>query len=319
MFLHSKRATHQWPLTLTACTEMNVMRGEVITYSKSWLAVNTYSGCPIGCQYCVLSLSGRVPRTPRRICTEATAVDHLLESKFFIPNTTPICLNITTEPFHEAVRESTLALVEELDANDLANCVGIITKVHPGQEFLRRIRQPNSVRLAFVVSYSGLPYDIEPTSNQDRVTLMSDLTQLGFPVIHYWRPLIPGVNTKPEHLRHIFSEIREISRCSVATGVKSLDGLKKRLQPPLKEVPLPSVPGSPSSLGIGTTRVLRGLARVHKEDHPVFFHTSCALAFLSGSTDYNAHYLSEARICECCPNACRQRHAAGDVRVKRTR
>lgn len=71
---------------------------QAIEYLKSSISISSYTGCSIGCKYCILSsLSNH--NVIDKIYDEQELIINLLKHKYFVRNFTPITINNRTDPF----------------------------------------------------------------------------------------------------------------------------------------------------------------------------------------------------------------------------
>lgn len=289
---------------------------EIVSYQKSWLSVHSFYGCNFDCKYCLLFLLNETSQPPHRVSSEKNAIEQLTNSRYFIADKTHVCVNNRTEPFHPLVKESTYKMVNILNSARYKNPVGIITRLNPGQNFLKRFTKFKNVKLFFFVTYSGLPKTVEIPSSRDRLQLMTVLTDLGLNVIHYWRPLIYPINTAPCSLKHVLNEVKGISNCSVATGIRISPRLFPRIKQLSSSTPIRFLNKGGTYITPHTLRILQHLADEVVDTHPIFFHTSCAVSFLLKEIDYNAHFFADPSFCSFCPQKCKDKWQNSYQKIK---
>ena len=89
----------------------NDLKKYALEYLKTYLSINSFVGCPIGCTYCFLSPLGISPSEPVRVIGEPELVKDLKSSKYFVPHQTILSLNNRTDPFLPGlVKESTFKI-----------------------------------------------------------------------------------------------------------------------------------------------------------------------------------------------------------------
>lgn len=59
-----------------------------------------------------------------------------MSCSYFDVGVTPLTINNRTEPFHPAVIDSTLEILDIIDSLMLLSPIAIITRVHPGKDKL---------------------------------------------------------------------------------------------------------------------------------------------------------------------------------------
>ena len=195
---------------------------KVVQYHASWLAVNPVLGCLFRCSYCFLHRHRQTGIVPRLLASPTQSVD-MLENHWAYSPSTPVCLMSATEPMGlRMTRDILRDLLLTIDNRGLANPVCIITKsLIPADLLETMIRSRDAGRtIIFYVTLSGLGPDFEPgLSETDTITTLQRLCAAGFPVLHYWRPVIPA-NAQAETMARIMATATEYSIASVIQGLK---------------------------------------------------------------------------------------------------
>ncbi|HRN70531.1 MAG TPA: hypothetical protein PLS49_05085 [Candidatus Woesebacteria bacterium] len=70
-----------------------------------------------------------------------------------------------------------------------------------------------------IVTYTGLPQEIEPASSADRLTTMSRLTASEIPVLLSMQPMIKGINDSEEMITQILTETKGITNGIFVSGL----------------------------------------------------------------------------------------------------
>ncbi len=199
-----------------------------IDYLKSALSINTFVGCSLGCKYCIV---GRITeKVPKRISSPEEAVRNLLKNKFFIPNLTPIMINNKTDPFLTSVKSDTLRILELLQVENLKNPRIIISKLplHPKDlEFLEELNET----VFFIFSYSNLFLPLEKVqSSFVKISLETLKKRKKVKALHYWRPLIRGLNDSEESLVEVLENVRHSCDGSIISGIRIVGSIKNELE-----------------------------------------------------------------------------------------
>lgn len=297
---------------------------EVVEYRKSGLSLNHIQGCPLDCAYCIRHTYGLWDeRRPTALMSDAEAVEQLVTHRYFQPNVTPVqVFNRATDPFLPAVVPHTLAVLEDLDARGLSNHVLVITRHRVTPEHCDRLNALANVKLTLLFTYSGIEdRRIEPFPSMVAAASLRTATAHArtYRTVLYWRPIVPGLNDRPEHLaaavelsRHAHATVftglfyrDEIAAYYKANGLPEpyADTARRKIVPEELEGRIldtfaphdadPAGPDRPSPAG-----------------GALFRKTSCAVAYAHGLPDYNGHY-GIRDLCDICPIAQLDLCAAG--------
>ncbi len=174
--------------------------GSLVEDLTSWLTINPVKGCPLDCAYCF-----RAAWYPSRVPEAATevgrAVEELVAHPAFVPHETPLAVNVSsTDAMLPQAKESTFRAAELLDQRGLRNPFGVITKLTITPRDVERLLELRHVRPVVFVSLSFLPRRIEPVPVAPRIATMRRIQRAGLPVVHYFRPIMAGLNDAPEVL-----------------------------------------------------------------------------------------------------------------------
>jgi DNA repair photolyase len=325
MPLHKRPPKHNTPgeqlvtvpfLTVDQRKGMDLRLLNPVDYRKSGLSLNHIVGCPLDCAYCVRHLFGNFEmKRPHLMMSDAEAVDLLVSHQLFRADLTPIqLLNRATDPFLPGVKPHLFEVLRRLDAKGLHNHVLIITRWRVSPEDCDLMNSFVNIRLTLLFTYSGISDTrIEPVDSQVAATSLRIAHERAsrYRTVLYWRPLIPGFNDSPEHLRAA-AELSRDAHATAFTGLFFRDEIrgfyrKHGLPEPYQITARRKI--LPETL---EDRVLEVFA-----DHPhagtLFRKTSCAVAFAHGLADYNGHY-GIRELCNICPADQQARCAAAQRR-----
>ncbi|MFE3758851.1 radical SAM protein [Nocardia tengchongensis] len=295
-------------MPILSVAEQDQLREElrdVIEYRKSGLSLNWIVGCPLNCGYCVRHLFDNYEmKVPRALMSDDDAAKMLLGNHFFQPHITPIqLLNRATDPMLPRVKPHTLNMLRLLDEQKLTNHVLVISRWHIGPEDCAILNSFKNIRLTILVTNSGIDHKaIEPVdSNIAAKSLRTAFENAErYRVIHYWRPIVPGLNDSDEHLRRGL-ELTNHAHATVFTGLFYKAQIQEYfkvhgLPEPYDEGPRRKI--LPETL---EERILTA-ARTFGTGSPLFRKTSCAVTYAHEVADYNGHF-GIRELCDICPVA----------------
>lgn len=267
-----------------------------IEYLKSSLSLNTVIGCPLGCAYC--SVAEFSEEKMQTVHSPQELVDRLKNHPLFILDKTPLTINNRSDPLWGPVKSDTFEVMRLLDKNGITNPKVIISKCYLSPEdlgFLEDISGQNYV----IVTHSGLPTRFERYSNQNQLRSLETLQKRRrVKSLHYWRPLIKGVNDDPSILMNILLSVQGGCDGSILFGLRLNEGIRERIIP--LGADLSGWDGDTKHKYLPPEIVERILEIRDREfpEYPLFRHTSCGLSASIGKPDYNFHFLSK----RCLPN-----------------
>jgi len=268
-------------------------------------------GCSVGCIYCnqmgldkneqgdrmagyiSLSVDGGISlntrlmvgsRQDRAIATEEL-ISEIKDYPFYEPNSYVILENFN-DPGLNWKQTTRLA---ELLVTDLKHSgpISFITKLGISDnqvEELSRV-QKLGANLVGIVTYSGLPAEIEPNSPEEmRLTTMSRLKEKGIPVICSMRPLIKGINTDVETIDRVLMQVKEKVDAIIVGGLFVYDNFTiKAFQSkgfPLDQAYEEQIYSVAKSMPEDYKQLVRDRAAELGLDQVVQNHTSCAISQL---------------------------------------
>jgi DNA repair photolyase len=275
---------------------------EVVEYRKSGLSLNHIQGCPLDCAYCIRHTYGLWDqRRPTALMSDADAVQALVSHRYFQPGRTPIqVFNRATDPFLPAVVPHTMAVLEDLDARRLTNHVLVITRYRVTGEHCDRINALAHLKVTLLFTYSGIEdRRIEPFPSGVAAASLTTATAhaVRYRTILYWRPIVPGMNDRPDHLQAAVALSRQ-AHATVFTGLFYRDEIAAYY----KSAGLPEPYTVTARRKIVPEeleqRILTAFAS--GAGGPLFRKTSCAVSYAHGLPDYNGHY-GIRELCDICP------------------
>jgi DNA repair photolyase len=273
-----------------------------IDYRKSGLSLNHVIGCPLDCAYCVRHLFGNFEmKTPRRLMSDADAVQRLVEHKYFVPHRTPLqILNRATDPFLPAVKPSTFRVLELLAERQLSNFVLVITRHRVTAEDAERLNGFAPLKLALLVTYSGIDDTrLEPASSRVATESLERAYHVArsYRVVLYWRPLVPGLNDSDRHIK-VAARLSQSAHATAFTGLFFRSEIRSYYESAGLPIPFEETARRKVLPRELEERVLHGFR--HHDGRAIFRKTSCAVAFAHAQPDYNGH-LGVREICDICP------------------
>lgn len=276
-----------------------------VELTTSWLATNLYEGCSFGCIYCFRLRWNPLP-APERMISVEEGVRMLLEHPKFRPHHTPLSVNVrSTDPLHPRVRNSTMSFVEHLDALNLRNPVGVVTKGLLTAADAERIASLKNVRFVLLVSYSGMPLEVEPIPKRLRIESMETARAYGIQVILSFKPVVSSWNDSQDQIEEVMAVARDHANAIVFGGLRLDPSIASSIVARGRVVPIPM----PASWGGKTmadgTRDRIELAHQQTCPHiPLYKHTSCAMSFLMEMKNYNSLRKRDRASCShSCPVA----------------
>lgn len=293
---------------------------EVIKQLKSWLSLNPVVGCPAECGYCYRHDDDIFfVRKPTVIRSTEGTLNDLLDHSFFVRDSTPIAIgNMATDPFLKGSKAVTFDLLKGLDGLGCSNSVGLITKRPVSKGDMDFLESLSHLDVIVFVTYSEMPRKIEPIGNEKRRKTLRELSRSRIKTVLYWRPIIEGYNTDAERMRRVLEMGNEYADAFVVSGLRGsapvlayLESLGVRME----GGPDPEHKAMPES---AIERILELCARWGIKT-PLFRGTSCAVSYLKGAPDYNAHWANPGKNCTTtCPALQKQTcsHAARPEKEK---
>lgn len=269
-------------------------------YLKSYYSINSFIGCNINCAYCFLAPIRIVPMRPIKVVEEETLVNEMISDKFFVRDKTVISLNNRTDPFiTKDVKDSTFRLMEIMDGMGLKNVVTITTKAKLTSEEAVRLDSFKNIKIVIIVTYNGIPIDIQPISKKEQETTMINVSKCkNVVLLHQFRPIIPGINDDEKTIRKVVEFAKKYCSSTIYQGVRVNQYIKDRLYE--RNYEYKGQFDTHKQKSEETDNIFNRL-RSEYFDYPIFDHTSCALSYNFQIPDYNLHF-TKNRCNENCKN-----------------
>jgi DNA repair photolyase len=287
------------PSLRAAPTDLPESLRNVVEYRKSGLSLNHVVGCPLDCGYCVRHLFQNFEmKQPHLVLNDSDAVDLLVGHWAFRPHTTPIQIfNRATDPFLPGVKDHLFDSLEHMDSRGLTNSVLVITRWKIERADVARLERLRNLRLTILVTWSGIDDDrIEPVDSAHAENSLRILSKNASRTksILYWRPLIAGLNDSDVHMNRALA-LSSLAGATVFTGLFHRAEIREYLR--LSGVPdvYPDIARRKILPAETEMRVLSAFAA-----RPLFRKTSCGVAYVHRTADYNGHYGIQ-EICDICP------------------
>jgi DNA repair photolyase len=287
-------------------------RHRLVSYHDTWVSIDPVQGCPYQCAYCVLRHANATGISPKLIAPVTECVHELLTHPLFSKDLTPIAIGNETDMMHPKNVDCLVTLLEELHRVKIANSIILITKAPLADPILRRIRAISLRQIVFFLSYSGLGKTYEPNFSDEQLRENFKIaTSHSFPVVHYWRPLLPE-NTTTEAIEKMLAFVSTTASATVFVGMKLHPELTKIVMEGGIKVPEERQHDYGEWLAAETIAKIYSIAKRLCPEYPLYRHASCALAFVRKLPNHTAtvfrpdiclpsHCSSEQRrICERC-------------------
>jgi len=295
----------------------------LIAYHDTWMSIDPIHGCPYHCAYCVLRYGDKTGERPQVIASPEETLRQLVQHPFFRPGITPLAIGNETDMLHPRNHAYLIDLLRTFQAAGITNSISLITKTPLKDETLQEIRELDRLRILFYLSYSGLGQPFEPGfRDEDFRANFSKVKQFGFPIVHYWRPLLPE-NTTPAAITRMLEFVSAVADASIIIGLK--------LHPELSEIINRSgvihIPDAYLNqygewLEASVIDDIFAAATQICPDYPIYRHGSCALARVLSRANHTATiYQPEVCLPSHCPSAQREictsgRSVPGDDQVE---
>ena len=292
----------------------------LIAEHDTWISLDPIIGCPASCSYCYLQPLGLTSRKPQARVTPKELLDKLVQRfgkdgpRWGGPAKLPLpmCIGNYTDQMMHSDNIEFLTRYLELHATQFPeHPLCVVTKARLKRSSLvelDRVRHPVLVFLSqsFIMDDTEFrKLEIGPTSRSvetaENARLLSETENL-IP-LHFWRPLsnriVPDLETAKRQLRKLQ---KAGVRASVAIGLKCGSTLRenaKRLKNLYEGI---EIPESGEYLDpIVENRALRAGAEL---GHPVYRHTSCAIAFVLKQQEALGTWRYPMRETKCEPCSC---------------
>ncbi|MRG27782.1 hypothetical protein [Laceyella tengchongensis] len=259
-----------------------------IEYLKTSISINSFVGCYLGCEYCIL-YSLEFPSKPLKIMDEEDAVMQLLAHKYFTFGLTPISINNKSDPLLKEVKDSTFKIMKVLERERVTNPIYLISKLELTDEDIDFL---DSLKLNVYVfySFSGLGNHLEKVSTRYQEYRIKKLSHArNIKKIHYWRPLIVGENDDETTIRHMLEVVSSVFDVSIVSGLRVNEKVKKAFDRLNISVPFNNYTIKHKYVEKEVFERVRQIRDEICPDYPLFRHTSCLTSYWAGTPDFNHH------------------------------
>ncbi|MGC0334913.1 hypothetical protein RKD23_007990 [Streptomyces sp. SAI-170] len=156
------------------------------------------------------------------------------------------------------------------------------------------------------VTHSGIDEErIEPVNSSIAADSLRMLFEHAdrYRVIHYWRPIVPGLNDSEQHIE----QARELSlhaHATVFTGLFFRDEIRAYYDAHGIPIPYDATARRKIMPEGAEQRILDAFSAARAGSKPwgvLFRKTSCGVAYAHGEADYNGHY-GIRELCDICPS-----------------
>lgn len=253
---------------------------------KSWIFVNPSHGCPQKCAYCIEKKDRWFKNRVTQLYSPKDTTEKMVNSPIILKDRTPLAFYNFSDPFLKDNKKNLFSILENLDKKGWKNKVGLITKLHPGRDYLKKLSELENLKIGLFVSYANLIPGIENTSPKNRIKLMEDSKRLGLKTINYTRPLVK-IWTNEEKLSELADQIKGKVDAISLSGIRLTPEIILSLKS--KGIPLPEIRTYTNKQR--ETPFFKKVTKLLKEKTgvPVFWHTSCAMSYVYKEPDYNSH------------------------------
>lgn len=274
---------------------------KLIMPGKSWIFVNPTTGCPLKCAYCVEQKDSWFNGDLTQIYSPSETMEKVLDSPLVLKDKSPLIFYNFSDPFLPKNREGLLAILGELDREGWKNKIGLISKIHPGVDYLDELNKLENLKIGLFVSYTNLIPGLESVSYEQRVKLMEDAKERGIKVVDYVRPLVREWIDE-ERLTNLASQIKGKADAASLSGIRLTPEIVESLK--IRGIKIPEIKTYTNKqrddeLSSLATQIIGDVAQI-----PVFWHTSCAMSYLFEEPDYNSHDIREKRKKDNCGFPC---------------
>lgn len=276
---------------------------EPVEHLTSWLTINPYKGCSLGCAYCFRA-NWHQADTPELIITVEEAVQHLIKHPKFVPHMTPVSINnSSTDPLLPKVRQSTFKAIEILDKAGFCNPFIIISKLKFSQAEVELLRALRNIKPFFFASLSLIPKHIEPAPVGLRLRNLQQLKDAGVPSIMYFRPIVKGWNDSPGIIEKALQVGQKYCKAICIGSLRMAPTIREEIAKVGEYLDdFPDDFHAKKMEDEIEERVL-GIYKKHDLTVPLFKHSSCAVSYLMNWKNYNELFRNPKKNClETCPS-----------------
>lgn len=320
---------------------------EFLRPTQQWISVGSVvvgeigPGCPVGCVYCnqmgmdktetgerlsgyiSLSVDSGISLNSRLMVGNKVdkkidpidLVDELVKKPYYTTSS-PIILENYNDPGIDWGQ--TARMIESLTIDHKhTGPISFITKMGIKDQQVRELARLRDLgaKIISIVTYSGMPKEIEKSSSSVRLGTMRKLKKAGIPVIASIRPLVEGINATDEVASRVLTEVSQLADTVIVGGLFVYDDFTvdnfAKAGYPLPDYYGTDVYSVAKYMPRDYKTWIRGLIKQLDLDILVHNHTSCAIADLttrhykSPMVDRFAHWVNHAgesfHECDHCP------------------
>lgn len=285
---------------------------QTVEHLTSWLTINPYKGCTLGCAYCFRA-RWHPSAKPEQVGDVVEAIEELIQHPEFLADETPVSINnSSTDPLLPNVKQSTFKALEILESKQLRNPFAIITKLEFKEDDIEFLNNLQFVRPIVFASLSLIPKHVEPVPVAPRLRNLQRLSKTRIPRVLYFRPIVKGWNDSPE----IIEEALKIGQAycdAICIGSLRVSAEIR------KELMNRSVEIEDYADDFHSKAFYKDIERrvLQKYDElnlnvPLFKHSSCAVSYILRTPNYNLLFRNPDKNClPTCPtfqqNLCKKK------------
>lgn len=273
----------------------------MILYLKSSISISAYTGCLIGCKYCILSTC-RENNKIWKVVEEDKLIENLSRYKYFVENFTPITINNISDPFlNNLLKESTFKLLRLIESRGWTNPVILITKGYLTDKDIESLKKFN-LNLYVFYTLSGLSEMLENRDLSAQVETIKKLSGCkNVKLIHYWRPVIEGVNSDDDTIETVAKLATKYFKASIVSGIRVNSHIKELFKK--ENIPLLISSNAEHKVILDKTYdKIYNRCKRENPNYPIFRKTSCCISYFENIIDYNGYALSKRMKCIKCSN-----------------
>jgi len=251
----------------------------VISYHDTWIAIDPIVGCPYICKYCVLRHRDGTGKSPKQMVTPQECINKLRKYPLFVMGSTPLTIGCETDICHPKNVDYLINLISEMRNQGIDNPIVLVTKSPLTDKLLATITAIPNNNVIFVLTYSGLGRQFEPNFTDEHFRKnFHKVNEYGFPIIHFWRPLLP-VNTTIPAIEEMIKFVSSIANATVFIGLKLNPELTKIITDDgVIQVPDDLRDKTGEWITKETIELIYSKAKDICPDYSLYRHTSCALS-----------------------------------------
>jgi len=278
----------------------------------SVLPIISGKDCPYACTYCYIQSMGYEFKEPEPLDLTGPQLCYaLLENKEFIPGPvgTPLVFGHISEPFLPQLKDNTLDYFKAI-SSFLGNPIQFATKMYLDPAAVKEIRKCIKPKyLSPLVSITTLTHakKLEPNapSPEKRLETIKNLTNAGYKVFLYLRPLIPGI--VDYDIEELLIESQKAGAVGVVTGgfrvtLSAFNNMKKaKLN--VAEIAQRAPNIDKKQRYIYTKDLEDKVIRSAKEKKLISLHsTKCAVAYVCKVPCTSLYWVYNPNMCTRCKN-----------------